>query len=73
MTLRDAHPAYEDASTPDQMHADCQAATRNLRIPQPRRIGTVVTGLAGAAPKKVAAPLVAVTDRVAKLAGSILD
>lgn len=74
MTTAEAHVPYEDASTPSQMRADCEAATRNFRVPQPRRIGqAVASNLVSAAPKRVSAPIVAVTDRLAKLAGSILD
>ncbi len=74
MTTPDAHVPYEDASTPLEMRDDCEAATRNFRVPQPRRVATTMAStLVGAAPKRVTAPLVAVTDRLAKMAGSILD
>jgi hypothetical protein len=67
-----AHLAYDDASTPAEMNADCQAATDNIHVPAPRLAQTVATTLM-AAPKRAVAPVIAVTDRLAKLAGSILD
>jgi hypothetical protein len=67
-----AHLAYDEASTPDEMHADCEAAASNIHVPAPRLAKTVTTTLMGA-PKRAAAPVIAVTDRLAKLAGSILD
>jgi hypothetical protein len=30
--------SYDDFSTPQQMHADCEAAERNLRLPQLERV-----------------------------------
>ncbi len=72
MTSTPAHLAYDDASTPDEMHADCEAATGNIHVPAPRLAKTVTSTLMGA-PKRAAAPVIAVTDRLAKLAGSILD
>ena len=70
--MQSAHLAYDEASTPHEMYCDCEAATENIRVPQ-QRIAETVSSTLMATPKKVAAPVIAVTDRLAKMAGSLFD
>lgn len=71
--IQPAHVPYEDASSPTELHGDCAEAKRNIRVPLPRRAAEVVTAVAGAAPVRAKAPVVAVSDRVARMADAFFD
>ncbi len=68
-----AHVPYEDASSPADLHGDCAEAKRNIKLPLPRRAVEVVSTVAGAAPARAKAPVLAVSDRVARMGAAFFD
>lgn len=64
---------YEDASSPAEMHGDCAEAKRNIQVPLPRRAVEVASAVAGVAPARVKAPVLAVSDRVARMGAAFFD
>lgn len=58
-----AHLPYEVASSPTEMHDDCAEAKRNIRVPLPR----------GVVPARAKAPVIAVSDRLARMADAVFD
>jgi acetyl-CoA acetyltransferase len=64
---------YEDASSPAEMHGDCAEAKRNIKVPLPRRAVEVASTVAGAAPSRMKAPVIAVSDRVARMGAAFFD
>ena len=74
MTMKQPdHVPYEDASSPNDMHGDCEEAKRNLRVPLPRRAQALTTALSAATPERVKAPALAVSDKLAKMADALFD
>ncbi|MDO7869259.1 hypothetical protein [Nocardioides jiangxiensis] len=74
MTIKQPdHVPYEDATSPTEMHGDCEEAKRNLRVPLPRRAQAITTALSAATPVRVKAPAIAVSDRLAKMADAFFD
>jgi len=71
--IQPAHVPYEDATSPADMHGDCAEAKRNIRVPIPRRAVEVASTVAGAAPVRVKAPVLAVSDRLARMGASFFD
>jgi acetyl-CoA acetyltransferase len=71
--IHPAHVPYEDASSPADLHGDCAEAKRNIKVPLPRRAVEVATTVAGAAPARVKAPVLAVSDRLARMGASFFD
>lgn len=67
------HVPYEDASSPADLHGDCAEAKRNIKVPIPRRAVEVVTTVAAAAPERAKAPVLAVSDRLARMGAAFFD
>ena len=71
--IQPAHVPYEDASSPADLHGDCTQAQRNIKVPLPRRAVEVVSTVAAAAPARAKAPVLAVSDRVARMGAAFFD
>jgi hypothetical protein len=68
-----AHVPYEDASSPADLHGDCAEAKRNIKVPIQRRAVRVASTVAGVAPARAKAPVLAVSDRLARMGASFFD
>lgn len=64
---------YEDATSPADLHGDCAEAKRNIKVPLPRRAVEVASTVAAAAPERAKAPVLAVSDRLARMGASFFD
>ena len=68
--------AYDDFSTPQQMHADCEATGRNLRLPQLERAARAAVEPAPSIhfedfPREVTKRDIRVSDAAARLANAL--
>ncbi len=68
--------AYDDADSPSAMHADCEAAERNLGLDRLHRIAVAASAPPPSIrfadyPREVAKPQIEISEAAARLAGAL--